>query len=114
MPHMLPRGYDTFPAEAQTLARLRQNLLADLAARSATALAAEWDLLRLLLWAHEQLPGGSVALPHAGDPGFNAALPRTAQSETRTQATGARAVRRSRVLAWDQLVRLYGSAPRID
>lgn len=78
-----------------------------------SALAREWNLLRLLFWSKKRDPEFVVSRDMADDPQFNAQLLLKASSQARIQMSGNRAVSRETRLAWEPLVQLYGGEEKL-
>jgi len=73
------------------------------------ALAREHDLVRVIYWSRQGLEDGEEVVEGIpDDPAVTLAALKSAKTETRAQAAGTRAVRRTAVLAWDSLVEVYG------
>lgn len=104
--HREGRGHK-FVAEA-VATQLEQNWRAEVRAASVDQLIAEPELLKTLYLTHREAEPGEDRLSIEADPHLTAAILVSAQSETRSQAMGSRAVRRSPRLAWKVLVEIYG------
>ena len=72
-------------------------------------LTAEWDLARVLYFANADGTEDESPTVVSDDPDVTLAVLRSARTETRSQTTGDRAVRRAARLPWDMLVAIYGS-----
>jgi hypothetical protein len=88
--------------------QLEQSWRAEVRAASVDHLIAEPELLTTLYSTHREAEPGEDLLSIEDDPRLTAAILRSAQSESRIQAMGSRAVGRSPRLAWDMLVDIYG------
>lgn len=71
-------------------------------------LVEEDDLLRVFYWARKDSGSEDPVIPLPPDPSVTFAVLQSARSETRSQTSGNRAVRRTSVFAWDTLVDVYG------
>lgn len=80
----------------------------ELRAATPADLAAETDLLRVLLIAKKEAGEDEDPIELADDADLTLAVLQAAKSEVRSQYMGTRAVSRSTRLAWDALVDLYG------
>lgn len=81
----------------------------DVRAAATEQLAAEPNLLRIMLLVGSMKDPAEPELPIPDDPEFTAAILRTGQTETVSQEMGSRSVRRSPRLAWDAIVEMYGT-----
>jgi hypothetical protein len=88
--------------------QLEQSWRAEVRAASVDHLIAEPELLTTLYSTHREAEPGEDLLSIEDDPRLTAAILTSAQSESRIQAMGSRAVGRSPRLAWDMLVDIYG------
>jgi hypothetical protein len=89
--------------------QLEKDWRAEVRAAPASALVSEPELLRVLALTRRESEPGDPPLELPDLPDLTLALLRSAQSETRSQAMGSRAVRRSPRLAFDLLVELFGN-----
>lgn len=87
---------------------LERDWRAQVRAASVESLAAEDDLLRVLLLVKQDATHDEPPIEIAASPQLTLAILRSAQSESRSQEEGSRAIRRVPRLAWDELVELYG------
>ena len=76
---------------------------------SSSDLERESNLLRVLLVAKRDAEADESLLEIPNNPKFTLAILRAARSEVRSQSNGSRAIRRSPRLAWDALIKLFGS-----
>jgi hypothetical protein len=104
--HREGRGHELV-AEAVAI-QLEQSWRAEVRAASVDQLIAERELLKTLYVTHREAEPGEDLLSIETDPRLTAAILTSAQSETRSQAMGSRAVKRSPRLAWEVLVEIYG------
>jgi KAP-like P-loop domain-containing protein len=81
---------------------------AEVRAASSEALVKEDNLTRILIWARRDATAEEPELEVPDDPAVTLAVLRSARSETKSQTTGTRAVRRSPRLAWEPLAELFG------
>jgi len=81
---------------------------AEIRAASPQSLVDEDDLLRVFYWARKDSGSEDPNIPMPPDPSVTFAVLQSARSETRSQTSGNRAVRRTSVFAWDTLVGVYG------
>jgi hypothetical protein len=93
--------------------RLEANWRADVRMAAPTTLAREYDLLRVLYWASQNLEADESAPQVPDDPEVTLTVLQSAKTETRSQGMGTRAVCRTPVFAWDSLVNLYGDEPTL-
>jgi hypothetical protein len=100
-------GHKLVSKDAAT--RFEEDWRSEVRLANPAALAAEADLLRLLLAAKGGANPGEPAMQIADSPELTLAILRSGRGEVRSQIMGRRAVRRSARLAWDALVELYGS-----
>ncbi len=104
--HREGRGHKLVAEAVAT--QLEQIWRAEVRAASVDQLIAEPELLKTLYLTHREAEPGEDLLSIEAYPRLTAAILTSAQSETRSQAMGSRAVRRSPRLAWDVLVEIYG------
>ena len=81
---------------------------AEVRATTTPSLAAEKELLWVLLLATREAESSEPSIEIADSPLMTLALLRSARSEVRSQPMGSRIVHRSARLAWEELIGLYG------
>lgn len=108
--HQKGAGHGLISEEAAgDLERTLQN---EIRAATPGQLAADWDLLNLLLTS-SHWEGNQPVLALPTEPRLNAKILSSSRSEVRRQAWGNRAVRRAPRLNWDALTKVYGGDEQV-
>ncbi len=88
---------------------LERDIRREIRAATSEALVAEWDLLRLLHFAREGSDGGEPPFEIPDSPQLTLAILQSAVTETRSQGSNSRTIRRSKRLQWEPMIGLFNS-----